>query len=430
MVALVANRIPGRQPRSIASPVMADLTTRTLTPDEYPLAARLVSATMLSSVADDVIDDWATFFADEVTHGAIAADGEIAGIARWFDTELSLAGSSLPAAGVTAVAVLPTHRRQGHLRRMMESQLESIASAEVPIALLVAAEWPIYGRYGYGPAVPACGYDVDAPTARFTTSRTGSIELVTGRDLRPHIEAMHDLRWVRTMGAVKRKERIWDRIAGLSRWPGDTDDPGQARGAIWRDPSGAVQGAVAYRVEEKWTRNRPTGKLTVQLLVGATPEAERELWRHLCETDWVATITAGNRAIDDPLPLWFDDGRAAAQVDTFDCIWARILDVPRAFGARRADRGGSAVVEVVDDLGYAAGRWALTLDPDGGDAAPSTATADVRLPVAALGAAFFGGTSVTRLHHAGWLDEESSGGVARLDALLRTATAPWSPTTY
>jgi predicted acetyltransferase len=409
---------------------MADLTTRVLTPDEFPLAARLVSATMLSSVADDVINDWATFFEDETTHGAIAADGAVAGIARWFETELSLAGPSLPAAGVTAVAVLPTHRRQGHLRRLMEAQLESIASAEVPIALLVAAEWPIYGRYGYGPAISACGYEIDASISRFTAARTGTIELVTSADLRPHLEAMHDQRWARTMGAVKRKPQIWERIAGVSRWPGDSDDPGQARGALWRDDSGDVQGAVAYRVEEKWTRNRPTGKLNVQLLVGATPEAERELWRHLCDTDWVTTVNAGNRAVDDPVQLLFDDGRAAAQVDTFDCIWARILDVPRAFGARRADRQRSAVVEVVDDLEYAAGRWAITLGPDGGEAVASKATPDARLPIKALGAALFGGTSVTRMHHAGWLDEESPGGVARVDDLLHTATAPWSPTTY
>lgn len=409
---------------------MADLTTRTLTPDEHALAARLVSATMLGSVADDVIDDWAKFFVDDTTHGAIAADGSIVGIARWFDTQLSLAGPSLPAAGVTAVAVLPTHRRQGHLRRLMEAQLESIASADVPIALLVAAEWPIYGRFGYGPAIAACGFEVDATTARFSAARSGSIELVASADLRPHLEAVHDKRWARTMGAVTRTSPIWDRIAGSSRWPGDSDDPGKARGALWRDDSGDVRGAVAYRVEEAWTRNRPTGKIAVQLLVGATPEAERELWRHLCETDWIATVTAGNRAVDDPLPLWFDDGRAATQVDMFDCIWARILDVPRVFAGRRADREGGAVVEVVDDLGFAAGRWALTLGPEGGEAVLSTASPDARLPVAALGAVFFGGTSVTRLHHAGWIDEESAGGVARLDALLRTAVAPWSPTTY
>ena len=32
--------------------------------------------------------------------------------------------------------------------------------------------------------------------------------------------------------------------------------------------AGAVPGAVAYRVKQAWTRNRPTGKIEVKLLVG------------------------------------------------------------------------------------------------------------------------------------------------------------------
>jgi predicted acetyltransferase len=191
-----------------------------------------------------------------------------------------------------------------------------------------------------------------------------------------------------------------------------------------------VQGAVAFSVEDVWTANRPTGKADVKLLVGATPEAERELWRHLCETDWITRVSAGTRSVDDPLPLWLDDGRAATQVDHFDSIWARVLDVPTALGARRAATGGKVTVEVVDDLGYANGRWSLELGPDGGEASSSKAAAEVRLPVAALGAAYLGGTSVARLHAAGWIDEEAPGGVARLDALLHSPTAPWSPTTF
>ncbi|MEO7459861.1 MAG: GNAT family N-acetyltransferase [Acidimicrobiales bacterium] len=403
---------------------------RTLRTEELLEAARLVGRTMLASVSDEVTERWAAMFEGDTTHGAISSDGEVVGVARWFGTDLSLDGPSIRAACVTAVAVLSTHRRQGHLRRLMDAQLESIAAAEVPIALLVAAEWPIYGRYGFGPAVDACGIELDAAAARFVAAPIGSIELVGPADLRPHLEAAHDRRWARTMGAVTRDSDTWDHIAGVRQWPNETSDPGHARGALWRDDSGAVQGAVAYRVEEGWTRNRPTGKLHVQLLVGATPVAERELWRHLSDTDWVSTVVAGNRSVHDPLPLWLEDARAAVQLDHFDCIWARILDVPSVLRHRRAPIAGGAVLEVVDDLGFASGRWALDLGPDGAEVSPTSESADLRLPVRALGAASLGGTSLARLQQAGWLDEERPGGVARLDALLRTPTAPWSPTTY
>jgi predicted acetyltransferase len=130
------------------------------------------------------------------------------------------------------------------------------------------------------------------------------------------------------------------------------------------------------------------------------------------------------------LPLSLADGRAAARVDLFDCIWARILDVPATFGVRRSPRAGRVVVEVVDPLGLAAGRWCLDLGPDGAEVKPSDESPEVVLPVHALGAAYLGGRSVRRMFEAGWLDETAPGGVDRLDALLTTPTAPWSPTTY
>ena len=66
---------------------------------------------------------------------------------------MAVPGAVLPVAGVTMVAVLPTHRRRGILRSMMHRQLADIAArAQEPIAALWAAETPLYGRYGYGRA--------------------------------------------------------------------------------------------------------------------------------------------------------------------------------------------------------------------------------------------------------------------------------------
>ncbi len=409
---------------------MAEPTVRPLKPDESAEASRVVNQGMLGPVTDEVSDAWAELMDPSRSHAAFSPSGQLVGFTRYFPADLTVPGGEVRAAGVTAVAVLSTHRRQGHLTRMMDAQLAAIAGESIPIALLVAAEWPIYGRYGYGPAIDACGFEVDARTATFSAPATGSIELVTPTELRPELEAAHEARRARTPGAISREGYVWDRLALMVPWPGRTIDAGQVRGALWRDDAGVVQGAVAYKVVDSWLHNRPNGKAEVDLLVGATPEAERELWRHLCEIDWVTTVSAGNRGVDDPIQLFLVDGRAAVAVDRFDCIWARILDVPATFGQRRAATAGTAVVEVVDRQGYATGRWQLDLGPDGGEAAPTTATADVTLPVGALSAAYLGGRPVRRLHEAGWVDEGAPGGVDRLDLLLSTSTAPWSPTTY
>jgi predicted acetyltransferase len=410
---------------------MAEPSVRTIRPEERAEAARVVNYGMLGPVTDEVSQGWAELIEAEGSFGAYSPDGQLVGLARSFPTDLSLPGGGfVPAAGVTAVAVLSNHRRQGHLTRLMRAQLGALRDESVPFALLVAAEWPIYGRFGYGPAIDACRLEIDTQAARFRTAATGTVELVPPAVLRPHLEAVHEARRARTPGGVRRDDTVWARIAGELAWPGQTFDPGPQRGAVWRDGTGEVRGAVAYKIEDAWTRNRPAGRAEVRLLVGATPEAERELWRHLCEIDWVRTVDAGDRGVDDPLPLFLDDGRAAVSLDRFDCIWARILDVPAAFGARRAERAGTVVVEVVDDLGFAAGRWRLDLAPDGAAVEATTTAADATLPVSALGALSLGGRSARRLHDAGWLDEGEPGGVDRLDALLRTSTEPWSPTTY
>ncbi|MET0903860.1 MAG: GNAT family N-acetyltransferase [Acidimicrobiales bacterium] len=410
---------------------MVDPVVRTLRDNELVAAARIVNRAMLGSVTDEVNEGWASLIDPARALGAFSDTGELVGLARDFDADLCVpGGGDVPAAGVTAVGVLSHHRRQGHLTRLMDAQLRAMADRGSAVGLLVAAEWPIYGRYGYGPAIDACGFDIDARNIRFVAPPTGSIDVVMPEALRPELERVHERRRSRTPGSITRVAEVWDAYAGVRGWPGQPHDPGPLRGALWRDEAGEVQGAVAYKVIDGWDRNRPAGRAEVTLLVGATPVAERELWRHLCEIDWVATVTAGNRGVDDPLQLMLADGRSLARVDVFDCIWARILDVPAALGARRAAHRDRVVAEVGDPQGFASGRWSIELAPDGAEVKPSDETADVALPVHALGAAYLGGRSVRRLHEAGWVDEAAPGGVDRLDALLSTATAPWSITTF
>ena len=85
------------------------------------------------------------------------------------------------------------------------------------------------------------------------------------------------------------------------------------------------------------------------------------------------------------------------------------------------------MLEVVDPLGYAAGRWSIELGPDGGSATATDAEPDVTLSASALGATLLGGHTLARLAQAGHVDEGRPGGVDRATALLQTPTAPWCP---
>lgn len=407
---------------------MADPIVRLLTDAELPAATKLVGRQMLGSVTDEVADGWAKLFRGQgnVVHGAF--DGEhLVGTAAWFPTRLAYPGEPVAAAGVTAVSVLSNHRRRGHLSRLMDAELRHAADAGSTVAVLIAAEYPIYGRFGYGFATRSCTIRLDTGAARFLHEPTGTITLVDPVEVRAPLQQMYDARWGRTPGAIQRVEEFWDHEAGLRGYPGRPFDPGKQRGALWHDDGGQLQGAIVYTIEEAWTDNRPAGVAEVEHLWGATPEAERELWRHLLTVDWVRTAKAGNRAVDDPLAFWLHDGRTAVYADHFDNLWLRVLDVPSAFAARRAGVPGSAVVEVDDPLGYARGRWAIELGPDGGSAVATTDQPDVTIGASTLGATLLGGHTLAALAPAGLVDEGRPGGLARASALLQTPTAPWSP---
>lgn len=410
---------------------MSDASVRLLDRSELPAAVRLVLVQMLGHLTDAAVEGWAELWGDKPTHGAFAAD-DLVGVAQWFPTRLSMPGEPVPAAAVTAVGVLSSHRRQGHLTRMMHEQLRHATDAGNAVAVLIAAEQPIYGRFGYGNATEMIGFTVDTVGIDFRDGPVGTVEVVDLPTLRPALQAMHEASWARVPGAILREDGyadgFWDRAARVVPWPDRPLEAAFARGAIWRDPVGEVGGALLYTVEERWTDSgRPDGTATVDLLVGSSPEAERELWRHLCTLDWVRTVKASHRPVDDPLPLWLTDGRAVTTGAREDHLWLRVLDLPAAVGARRSEVPGEAVLEVVDPLGYAEGRWRVEIGPDGASVTPTTADADVRLPVGSLGAALLGGHTLGRLARAGRVEESRPGGLARAGALLATPTLPWSP---
>ena len=83
-------------------------------------------------------------------------DDVLVGIATAYSLELTVPGGTVPAAGVSWVGVLPTHRRRGVLRCAdgLPARHESTNAGREPMAVLWASEPQIYGRFGYGLASP------------------------------------------------------------------------------------------------------------------------------------------------------------------------------------------------------------------------------------------------------------------------------------
>jgi predicted acetyltransferase len=355
------------------------------------------------------------------------------GSAGSFPSELTVPGGKVATGAVTAVGVLPTHRRQGHLRRMMEAQLADILERGEPTAILVAAEYPIYGRFGYGPATQACAVRIDAsnPSALWRDEPTGTTELLDNEMYTKLLIELYERVRHDVVGHMSYEDARWKVQSGEIPWPGDTDEAARkALKVAWRDQGGIVQAVASYTTKDHWTDNRPRGELNERMLVAATGEAEREMLRYFTAVDWMATIQIGTRPVDEPISLWLHDGRAAVTYDESDHVWARLLDVPTALAARRYATDGRVVFEVDDPLGYGQGRFALEGGPGGATCTPTGESADMRVPVSALGAAYLGGYTWARLADAGWVDEERPGAVDRASAMFATPRAPWCAMTF
>ncbi|QMU79602.1 GNAT family N-acetyltransferase [Streptacidiphilus sp. PB12-B1b] len=360
------------------------------------------------------------------------------GTFRSLDRELTVpGGATLTADGITNVTVAATHRRRGLLTRMMTRGLTAAAERGNSLAILIAAEYPIYGRYGFGPATGFRSYTVDklrAGNVRVPAEADdGSFELLDLDEWRAIGPELYDRFRLTQPGAISRLPLDWRlKTGGLIRSPSDWKEP---LVALYRDGAGQPAGYVAYRVTEEWTNKVSATELIVTDLIAVDRTAAAALWRYLLAIDWVVRIRIDNAAPDEPLALLFDNPRACTDGGNScdDFMWLRILDAPTAFAARSYDAPGRVVLQVADALGYVDGRFALETAPDGTGrwtAADAGEPTELALDAGVLATLYLGTDTATRLHAAGRLTELRPGAAHRLSALLRTDFRPWCPDSF
>ncbi|WP_106401139.1 GNAT family N-acetyltransferase [Actinocorallia populi] len=358
-------------------------------------------------------------------------DGRCVATYRSFDHEVTApGGATVPSSAVSAVTVSPTHRRQGLLTRMIEPDLRRFKEAGNPVASLIAAEYPIYGRYGFGPAAWLTDFRIDAMRAMRPgpppgPQDGGRVVLADAQRVRKEGPWLHERIRRKQHGFVTRPGGWWKKLTGSY----------QPTGGDWKEPyyalylaaDGTVDGMVAYTAVNAWNGGMPDGDLHVQDLLAYSPAAERALWHYLCSIDWVTRVHAPSRAPDDLLPLLVGDARAAVTTACVDHLWLRPLDVPAMLTARSYPAEGRLVLDVRDEAGLAQGRFLLEAGPDGASCAPTALAADLTLPAAALGGLYLGDESAVRLAALGRLDEERAGAAAAADTLLRASRRAWCP---
>lgn len=345
-------------------------------------------------------------------------------------------GAAVAASAVTNVTVTGTHRRRGLASRMMAADLAAAKERGEPLSILVAAEYPIYGRYGFGPATWVTNWEIDVPRAALDRrwagpADGGRVDLATLAEVRKFGPDLHERVRARTPGAINRTPFWWELATGERRFAGQPWT--EPFFAVFRDVDGRVDGLASYDAsEEHWPGKLPKVDLSVRQFIAATPAAETALWRFLLSLDWVTLLKSGLRAPDDLLPLLLGDPRAARVEAHADFMWLRLLDVPAALSARTYSGGPAALVlDVHDPAGLATGRFLLETTASGAaSCTPTSAPAGLSLSVADLGCLYLGDESPLRLAALGRLTEHQTGAARTADALFRTPRRPWCPDVF
>ena len=143
---------------------------------------------------------------------AVWDDGAVVAGAGAYPLRLSVPGDVLPCAGVTVVGVLPSHRRRGLLRRMMDAQLLDIRERGEPIAALWASEETIYGRFGYGLASTSLNLDADRRTVSIARGAGphASVRLVSHEEASKTFRCVYDPVARTRPGMIARTPDWWE----------------------------------------------------------------------------------------------------------------------------------------------------------------------------------------------------------------------------
>ncbi|MFE0685722.1 GNAT family N-acetyltransferase [Streptomyces sp. NPDC058961] len=345
-----------------------------------------------------------------------------------FPFRLSVPGGAVvPAAGVTAVGVMGTHRRRGILTSMMRRQLDDLRERGEALAVLTASEPAIYGRFGYGIGTMALSAEIDTARVRV--------------ELPPGAEEV-SLRYAKVDESLARCEELYARLVPrrpgmLARLPGwdrlNTIDPESYReGAsplqcVLAERDGELVGYARYRVAMEADPGGAKGTVRLKDLEAEDPAVAATLWRYLFEIDLTSTLKVRTRPVDDPFQHLVSDVRRCG-IRLRDSLHVRLVEVGAALEARTYAAPVDVVLEVEDAFcPWNAGRWRLTGDTKGATCVRTEDPAELALSVRELGAAYLGGVTLASLAGAGRVRELRPGALAGASTAFGSELAPWLP---
>lgn len=316
-------------------------------------------------------------------------------------------GQKLPLSGITMISVDSTVRRQGIMRAMMDELHRRAVEHETPVAGFSSpTQWPVYARYGYGPAAWYDSLVVD-PRAGWRKEAPGddlNIDRISGDDAARVSEELFKRETLSCAGDVIPPDAYWDRFKldpNLCAVDTILDLASPDAGAR-RCVTIENRGFASYRIKAgRSPKLVPSNVIELMDFIALDSAAAAALWRHILGLDLVSEVRASHCPVDSPLKWWVHDARHLTTLRR-DGLWLRPFDVKKLLEAR--EWGGNDVLSlsIHDNEGYANGTFLL--EAEAGLATCSrvkNTLADLEMDVSTLGAMILGGTSALELLNGG-----------------------------
>jgi predicted acetyltransferase len=343
---------------------------------------------------------------------------------------LAGATAELSVDALTNVTVSATHRRQGLMSRMLDSSLRAARERGDALSVLIAAEWPIYGRFGYAPATLSAAYrlrcDRRGASCPGDPTRVRQVERDEFGEL---AAAIYDRARRQRAGQIDRDQPWWSRVLGCDGFAVPAEPP---HNWFVHEGDHGPDGLLSWTASGESGLVAPLAALEVSHLAAASDMAYRNLWAYLAGVDGVDEIRLSERPVDEPVRWLLEDARTLVMTELVDFLWLRLLDVPSALAARRYAMAGELVLEVIDDSrdGCASGRYALRTDGREVTCTRTDRDADLELTQRALASIYLGGFRLAELTLSGAAREVTAGALTQADLMFSVPRAPWNATWF
>jgi predicted acetyltransferase len=342
-------------------------------------------------------------------------------------------GGDVGAAGITVIAVSPSHRRRGILRQMMGWLLDQAAERGEAVAILWASEAAIYQHFGYGMATLQSTFDIERSRFRFARpiEPIGQMRMVERDEALRLIPPVYEAVRGRFPGALGRSAAKWEHeLLNDAEWMRNGNGP---KWMAVLEVDGEVRGYVLYRVLSQWDDRGPNNSVLALEVIGTDHAAERTIWDWVANLDLVGHIRGWRGPVPHPLLLELTEPRRLGMT-VREGLLLRLVDVRAALEARGYAEPGALTFELVDAFRPSnAGRWRL--ETGGAAGGPATVARfdgepDLILDTGDLATVYLGAFTFADLARAGRVEACRPGAIADADRLFASNAIAWCSTIF